>query len=60
MQDFDKMCRDLEDAQKDAFSYGAGWLMVDQKGHVRRVSPPEIRAWMDYVEKPDRGGINGN
>ncbi|MFG6660084.1 hypothetical protein [Sulfitobacter sp. 915] len=43
-----------EKAVSDAFSHGAGWLMVDQSGNIKHVSPGDIRGWwLDHVKVPD-------
>lgn len=44
-RDLEDIDRDLDQARDDAFSYGAGWLMVDQKGRIRRVHPADVVAW---------------
>ena len=42
---FAEIDKALEDARDDAFAFGAGWLIVDQNGLVRRVSPPDVVSW---------------
>lgn len=46
-----KMVEDAHDAAiADAHTYGAGWLMVDQSGQVKHVTPADIRGWLDRLE----------
>lgn len=56
-RDLDDIDRDLDAARDDAFAYGAGWLMVDQNGRIRRVSPPEVAAWAERVSTPPRNPL---
>lgn len=44
-RDLDDIDQHLETARDDAFAFGAGWLMVNQDGRIRRVNPPEVVAW---------------
>lgn len=44
-KDLDDIDRDLDAARDDAFVYGAGWLMVDQSGRIRRIAPDDVVAW---------------
>lgn len=43
--ELDELARQIDRAADDAKSYGAGWLMVDQRGLVKRISPPDVAHW---------------
>lgn len=46
----------IEDAQKDAMFYGAGWLLVDCYGNLTRVNPVYVGAVVLPEEKEQNNG----
>ena len=42
--------RMLDEAHEDAKLYGGGWLLMDPQGVLRRVSPPDVAAWVQRME----------
>ena len=46
----------IEDAQKDAMFYGAGWLRVDCYGNLTRINPVYVGAVVLPEEKEQKHG----
>lgn len=42
--------RMLDEAREDAKRFGGGWLLMDPQGVLRRVSPPDVAAWVRRME----------
>lgn len=40
----------IDEAREDAKRFGGGWLLMDPQGVLRRVSPPDVAAWVRRME----------
>ena len=46
--------RMLDEAREDAKLFGGGWLLMDPQGILRRVSPPDVAAWVRRMDGDKR------